>query len=106
MLEYLLFLSARKQTFTEDKCIKTQEGFKEFCVPHIINSMAVLGFANRAAVCDITCLEAVVRTSGWQNYEALYDNRKKFASFSLTSPALFIERLIPVSFISNYGSTL
>ena len=46
----------------------------------------------RAAVCDVTCLEAVVLLGG-KTMECLYGNRRKFASFSLTSPALVIEHL-------------
>ena len=54
------------------------------------------------------CLEAVVLPGG-KAMEHLYGNGRKFASFSLTSPALVIEHLqykLPVSVTSNYGSTL
>ena len=62
----------------------------------------------RAAACDVICLEAVVLPDG-KPMEHLYGNGKKFASFSLTSPALIIEYSqyqIPVSITSNYGSAL
>ena len=46
----------------------------------------------RAAACDVIRLEAVVLPGG-KTMERLYDNKKKFASFLLTSPALVIEHL-------------
>ena len=46
----------------------------------------------RAAVCDIIWLKAVVLPHG-KTMEHLYGNWRKFASFSLTSPALVIEYL-------------
>ena len=46
----------------------------------------------RVAVCDVICLEAVVLLGG-KTMERLYGNGRKFASFSLTSPALVIEHL-------------
>ena len=53
----------------------------------IINRML-----NRAAACDVICLEAIVLPGG-KTMEHLYGNRRKFASFLLTSPALVIEHL-------------
>ena len=46
----------------------------------------------RAAACDVIFLEAVV-LSGGKTMERLYGNGRKFALFSLTSPALIIEHL-------------
>ena len=46
----------------------------------------------RAAAYDVICLEAVVLLGG-KTMERLYDNGRKIASFSLTSPALVIEHL-------------
>ena len=46
----------------------------------------------RAAACDVICLEAVVLPGG-KTMERLYGNGRKFASFSLTNPALIIEHL-------------
>ena len=47
---------------------------------------------NRAVACDVICLEAVVLLGG-KTMEYSYGNRRKFALFSLTSPALVIEHL-------------
>ena len=49
-------------------------------------------FCYRAAVCDVICLKAVVLPGG-KTMECLYGNGRRFASFSLTSPALIIEHL-------------
>ena len=57
-----------------------------------ISAHCNLVFHNRAAVCDVICLEAVVLPGG-KTMERLYGNGRKFASFSLTSPALVIEHL-------------
>ena len=54
--------------------------------------IAVFTSYYRAAVCDVICLEVVVLPGG-KTMERLYGNRRKFASFSLTSPALVIEHL-------------
>ena len=47
---------------------------------------------HRVAACDIICLEAIVLPGG-KTMECLYGNGRKFASFLLTSSALFIEHL-------------
>ena len=46
----------------------------------------------REAACDVICLKAVVLPGG-KTVERLYGNGRKFASFTLASPALIIEHL-------------
>ena len=54
--------------------------------------LVLLRSHNRAAACDVICLEAVVLPGG-KIMERLYGNGMKFASFLLTSPVLIIEHL-------------
>ena len=58
----------------------------------------------RAAVYDVIFLSVVI-LSGGKTMEYLYDNRRKFASFLQTGPAMvneFLQQLVSIT--SDYGS--
>ena len=57
-----------------------------------VSRLEFIGNGYRVAVCDVICFEFVVLPGG-KTMECLYGNRRKFALFSLTSPALVIEHL-------------
>ena len=73
--------------------ITSGEIWRDMNLIRLVKQVLQLLYGNYgAAACDVICLEALVLPGG-KTMERLYGNGRKFASFSLTSPALVIEHL-------------